>query len=84
MTRSLFISKSVEVLDWFRPARFAAHVPEEQYLSRFYGTFSQRTHIVCRTIPKWIRMNESPMTSVKHTSQYEQLMSLSVINAQAQ
>ena len=37
-----------EVRDWHHPEHYATHMPEQEYLTRFYGTFSQWTHIGCR------------------------------------
>ena len=37
-----------EVLDWHHPQHYPTHMPEQEYLSRYYGTFEKWTHIGCR------------------------------------
>ena len=37
----------VEVLDWHHPDHYATYMLEQEYLTRFYGTFSLWTHISC-------------------------------------
>ena len=37
----------VELLDWDHPEHYATYMPEQEYLTRFYGTFSLWTHISC-------------------------------------
>jgi len=36
-----------EVRDWYHPEHYATYMPEQEYLTRFYGTFSQWTHVGC-------------------------------------
>ena len=36
-----------EVRDWYHPEHYATYMPEQEYLSRFYGTFDRWTHIDC-------------------------------------
>lgn len=37
-----------EVREWYHPEHYATYMPEQEYLSRFYGTFECWTHIDCR------------------------------------
>lgn len=37
-----------EVRDWHHPQHFPTYMPEQEYLSRYYGTFERWTHIDCR------------------------------------
>ena len=36
-----------ELRDWYHPEHYATYMPEQEYLSRFYGTFSRWTHMEC-------------------------------------
>jgi len=36
-----------EVRDWHHPEHYATYMPEQEYLSRFYGTFERWTHVAC-------------------------------------
>ena len=37
----------MELLDWYHPEHYATYMPEQEYLTRFFGTFSHWTHISC-------------------------------------
>ena len=36
-----------EVHDYDHPQHYGTYMPEQEYISRFYGTFDQWTHIAC-------------------------------------
>jgi len=44
---SVFDQMEAEVKDWYHPEHYATYMPEQEYLSRFYGTYEQWTHIAC-------------------------------------
>lgn len=37
-----------ELQDWYHPEHYGTSMPEQEYLTRFYGVFDQWTHIDCR------------------------------------
>ena len=37
-----------EIKDWYHPEHYSTYMPEQEYLSRFYGTFEKWTHVHCR------------------------------------
>lgn len=45
---AVFASMEAEVRDWNHPEHYATYMPEQEYLSRFYGTFDKWSHVDCR------------------------------------
>lgn len=45
---AVFAQMEAEVRDWSHPEHYATYMPEQEYLSRFYGTFDRWTHLDCR------------------------------------
>jgi len=44
----VFKQMEAEVRDWHFPEHYSTYMPEQEYLSRFFGTFEQWTHVHCR------------------------------------
>jgi len=45
---AIFDQMELEVRDWYHPEHYATYMPEQEYLSRFFGTFDRWTHVHCR------------------------------------
>lgn len=43
----VFALMEKELRDWYHPEHYPTYMPEQEYLSRFYGTFSRWTHVSC-------------------------------------
>lgn len=43
----VFALMEKELRDWYHPEHYPTYMPEQEYLSRFYGTFSRWTHVDC-------------------------------------
>lgn len=46
--REIFAQIDHEVHDWFHPEHYGTYMPEQEYISRLFGTFDRWTHISCR------------------------------------
>ena len=46
--KELVREMEAELMDWWHPEHYATYMPEQEYLSRYFGTFSEWTHISCK------------------------------------
>eukprot|EP00930_Biecheleria_cincta_P089523 TRINITY_DN78850_c0_g1_i1.p1 TRINITY_DN78850_c0_g1~~TRINITY_DN78850_c0_g1_i1.p1 ORF type:complete len:546 (-),score=97.69 TRINITY_DN78850_c0_g1_i1:29-1666(-) len=46
--REVFAQIDHEVHDWSHPEHYGTYMPEQEYISRLFGTFDQWTHISCK------------------------------------
>ena len=46
--QSVFDTMHAEIHDYNHPEHYETYMPEQEYLSRFYGTFDEWTHISCQ------------------------------------
>ena len=46
--QAVFDAMSSEIFDYEHPEHYETYMPEQEYLSRFYGTFDKWTHISCQ------------------------------------
>jgi hypothetical protein len=42
-----FAEMEAEVQDWYHPEHYGTYMPEQEYLSRWFGTFDKWSHIDC-------------------------------------
>mmetsp|Transcript_48844 Transcript_48844/g.139831 ORF Transcript_48844/g.139831 Transcript_48844/m.139831 type:complete len:454 (+) Transcript_48844:92-1453(+) len=45
---AVFGQVEAEVTDWHHPEHYGTYMPEQEYLSRLFGTFDRWTHLSCR------------------------------------
>ena len=46
--QAVFETMRAEIFDFEHPEHYETYMPEQEYLSRFYGTFDNWTHISCQ------------------------------------